>query len=43
MSGRSQRDLADDESVSASAISQRVRHDGMGVIVMMSKWLEDQP
>lgn len=43
MSGRTQRGLADDEGVSASAISQRVRRDGLGVVVLMSEWLEGQP
>ena len=43
MIGRSQRELAAAEGVSASAISQRVRHDGIGVVVTMSKWLEGQP
>ena len=32
LSGRSQRELADDLGVSASAVSQRVRHDGLGVV-----------
>lgn len=43
MAGRTQRELADDVGVSASAVSQRVRHDGLGVVVTMSKWLEEQP
>lgn len=43
LSGRTQTRLADDEGVSASAISQRVRHDGLGVVVTMSEWLEEQP
>ena len=32
LSGSSQRELADDLGVSASAVSQRVRHDGLGVV-----------
>lgn len=43
MAGRTQRMLAADEGVSASAISQRVRHDGLGVVMTMSEWLEAQP
>ncbi len=43
LSGRSQRDLAEEEGVSASAISQRVRHDSIGVIVTMTQWMEAQP
>lgn len=43
LSGRSQREIAADEGVSASAISQRIRHDGIGVVVTMSEWLEEQP
>lgn len=43
MSGRTQREIAAAEGVSASAISQRVRHDGIGVVVTMSEWLEGQP
>lgn len=42
LSGRSQREIAEDEGVSASAISQRIRHDGIGVVVTMSEWLEGQ-
>lgn len=40
LSGRTQREIADEEGVSASAISQRVRHGGIGVVVSMSEWLE---
>ena len=42
MSGRTQRELAEEEDVSASAISQRIRRDGIGVIVTMSEWMELQ-
>ena len=41
LSGRTQREVALDEGVSASAVSQRVRHDGLGVVVTMTSWLED--
>ncbi len=43
LDGRTQREIAADEGVSASAISQRVRRDGLGVIVTMSAWLATQP
>lgn len=43
LSGRTQRELAAEEGVSASAVSQRVRHDGLGVVVAMSEWMETQP
>jgi hypothetical protein len=33
LAGRSQSDLASAEGVSASAVSQRIRHDGLAVIV----------
>lgn len=39
MDGRSQRDIAADEGVSASAISQRVRHDGIAVILAADELL----
>lgn len=42
LGGRTQRELAQELEVSPSAISQRVRHDGIGVVVRMSEWLEDQ-
>ena len=32
LAGRSQAELAEDEGISASAVSQRVRHDGLAVI-----------
>lgn len=40
MSGRTQRELADELDVSASAVSQRVRHDAIGVVQTMTTWLE---
>ena len=40
LAGRTQRELADELGVSASAVSQRVRHDGLGVVVAMSHRLE---
>lgn len=40
LAGRTQRELADQEGVSASAVSQRVRRDGLGVVVTMSRWME---
>ncbi|WP_148613016.1 SatD family protein [Nocardioides rubriscoriae] len=40
LSGRTQREVAADEQVSESAVSQRVRRDGIGVVVTMSEWLE---
>ncbi len=43
LAGRSQRELAQEEGVSASAISQRIRHDGLGVVVTMSNWMEGHP
>lgn len=39
LSGSTQREIAEAEGVSASAVSQRVRHDGIGVVVAMSSWL----
>jgi hypothetical protein len=42
LDGRTQRELAHELEVSPSAISQRVRHDGIGVVVRMSEWLEEQ-
>ena len=32
LAGRTQAELAEDEGISASAVSQRVRHDGLAVI-----------
>ena len=40
LDGRSQRELAEEAGVSASAVSQRVRRDGIGVVVTMSRWME---
>ena len=40
LSGRTQRGVAAGEQVSDSAISQRVRRDGLGVVVAMSEWME---
>jgi len=37
--GRSQVELAEDEAISASAVSQRVRNDGLGVIVAADELL----
>ena len=39
LSGRTQREIADAEGVSPSAVSQRVRHDGVGVIVAVTERL----
>ena len=39
MDGRSQRDIAEAEGVSPSAISQRVRHDGIAVILAADELL----
>ncbi len=43
MAGRTQREIAAEEGVSPSAISQRFRRDGIGVVVTMSEWLEVRP
>ncbi|MFB9311987.1 SatD family protein [Nocardioides plantarum] len=43
LGGRSQRELAEEAGVSASAVSQRVRRDGIGVVVTMSRWMELLP
>lgn len=40
LTGRSQRQIAEEAGVSPSAVSQRVRHDGLGVVVSMTQWLE---
>ena len=37
MAGRTQREIADDEGVSTSAVSQRVRHDGLGIVLAMDE------
>lgn len=39
LAGRSQAELAVDEGVSASAVSQRVRHDGLAVVVAADELL----
>jgi hypothetical protein len=39
LAGRSQVELAEDEAISASAVSQRVRNDGLGVIVAANELL----
>lgn len=39
LAGRTQAELATDEGVSASAISQRVRNDGIGVLLAMDRGL----
>ncbi len=35
MAGRTQREIAEAEGVSTSAVSQRVRHDGLGIVLAM--------
>jgi hypothetical protein len=39
LSGRTQREIAEKESVSASAVSQRVRHDGLAALVASERLL----
>jgi hypothetical protein len=39
LSGRTQREIAEDEAISASAVSQRVRHDGLAVLVAAEELL----
>jgi hypothetical protein len=39
LAGRTQAELAEDEGISASAVSQRVRHDGLAVIVAADELL----
>jgi hypothetical protein len=39
LAGRTQREIAEDEGVSTSAVSQRVRHDGLGVLLAMDDLL----
>jgi hypothetical protein len=41
LAGRTQRELAAGLGVSGSAVSQRVRHDALGVVLTMSEWLEE--
>ncbi|GAA5156768.1 SatD family protein [Nocardioides marinquilinus] len=40
LSGRTQKEIAADEGVSPSAVSQRLRHDALGVVMTTSSWLE---
>ncbi|MGN0064215.1 MAG: SatD family protein [Nocardioides sp.] len=40
LAGTSQQQLALDEGISASAVSQRVRAQGVGVLLQMNDWLE---
>ena len=40
LAGRTQAELAEDEDISASAVSQRVRHDGLGVIAATDELLK---
>lgn len=40
LGARTQRDIALEEGVSESAVSQRVRRDGLGVVLQMSTWME---
>ncbi len=42
LSGRTQREIAEQTGVSTSAISQRVRRDGIGVLVSMNEWMGAQ-
>ena len=39
LEGRTQREIAAAEGVSTSAVSQRVRHDGLGVVIAMDELL----
>jgi hypothetical protein len=39
LAGRTQAELAEDEKISASAVSQRVRHDGLAVIAATDELL----
>jgi DNA-binding Lrp family transcriptional regulator len=39
--GRTQRELAEAEGVSASAVSQRVRRDGLGIVLRSDELLEE--
>jgi len=41
VAGRSQRDLAGEEGISASAISQRVRHDGLAAVLAADALLQE--
>lgn len=39
LEGRSQREIAEAEGVSSSAVSQRVRHDGLGMVLALDELL----
>lgn len=41
LAGRTQQEVAADEGVSPSAVSQRVRADGVGVLLEIDAWLEE--
>ena len=41
IAGRTQREIAAELGVSASAVSQRVRHDALGVVLTMTEWMEE--
>lgn len=41
LSGRTQREVAADLGITPSAVSQRVRDHGIGVVVQMTRWMED--
>jgi DNA-binding CsgD family transcriptional regulator len=41
LSGRTQKEIAADEGISPSAVSQRLRHDALGVVMTTSAWLEE--
>lgn len=41
LSGRTQREIADELGLSESAVSQRVRRDGIGVVLQTSTWMEE--
>jgi DNA-binding NarL/FixJ family response regulator len=39
LSGKTQREIAEEQGVSASAVSQRVRHDGLATLVASERLL----
>ncbi|WP_244928399.1 SatD family protein [Nocardioides sp. W7] len=41
LAGRTQREIAAELGLSGSAVSQRVRRDGIGVVLQTTAWLED--
>lgn len=43
LEGRTQQEVAETEGISASAVSQRVRHDGIGVVLAMGELVEEVP